>query len=274
MYVAAQGLDALALVEMQQFGELAIDIGVTGSAESNKEDAKFQPASKTVLALAGQQGHSSRPLCASQWKQELSAWFDGGKPGRKRIGSAGTQDNSVGGFEWSAGSVSMDDCDLRPRRQRNARPFRNGLLNFDGRDSSLRASDFSQDCGVIPGAATEMKYVIASLNAKLIEKRGPETWLPVVYAPGFVESYQHIVIDIPRISVFSGPEFPLAQHAPGTGPHKALARHGCEGVKEGWRRHAGGESQILGVVTPRGLDGTFHRLLRQPEEFKWLNSSG
>jgi len=72
------GIDAFALIAMEGFRELVGDFGVARSAESDEEDAKVQPGSKAVHAIAGQERHGSGAIRRGQWKFKASADFKSG----------------------------------------------------------------------------------------------------------------------------------------------------------------------------------------------------
>jgi hypothetical protein len=78
MGIAAEGFDAFALIAMEGFRELVGDFGVARSAESDEEDAKVQPGSKAVHAIAGQERHGSGAIRRGQWKFKASADFKSG----------------------------------------------------------------------------------------------------------------------------------------------------------------------------------------------------
>ena len=84
---------------------------------------------------------------------------------------------------------------------------------------------------------------------------GPEAGLAVVQALGLVEHDERVAIDVAGIGVLSEPAGAAALNDPWAGPDKALARHGCEGGKNGRRGDAVVAAQLFGIKAPRGFDG-------------------
>ena len=100
---------------------------------------------------------------------------------------SGTDHQVIDGLKGADGTVGVDDGDLRPERQCDARPVCDGCIDFDGGDFAFRPDEFGKNGGVIASAAAEMKDMIVAADAKPVKVGGPETGLAVVDSFGCVE---------------------------------------------------------------------------------------
>ena len=139
---------------------------------------------------------------------------------------AGADDDDVGGIEWTVRAVGMSNCDLRPGLERDARAGSECRVDFDGDDFSLRAGELGKDGGVIAGAATQVKNVVAGSDVEQAEVKCPEAGLTIVQMFGRVEHDERIAIDIARIGAFSKVLRAAGLNHPRTGTNKTLAGHG------------------------------------------------
>ena len=160
-------------------------------------------AAKKSGALAGEVGHGSGAARGRERKKKLAFGLEGGEPCGQRMRCAGADDNDVGGIEWAPRAVGMNDGDLRPGLERDARAGRERFVDFDGDDAAVRAGELGEDGGVIAGAAAEMKNAIAGVNVEQAEMKGPQAGLAVVQALGRVENDQRIAIDVAGIGALS-----------------------------------------------------------------------
>ena len=232
--IAAQGFHCCPGVPIQRFGQLGAYFGVARTGEGDELHAKDEASFEIIGAPAGQIGHRSGSVVGGQGKQEFSAGVEGGEPRRGWMRGAGADDNNVRRFKRAAGAVAMEDTHLGPWSERDARPFRNCIVDLDCGDSPFRADNLSQDRRVIAGAATKMEQMIAGADAKLIEKKSPHAGLAVVDAFGLVEGDEHVVIKMARVVALSRPVFIPAQNPPGSRANETLSWHLCKGGKKLW----------------------------------------
>ena len=141
-----------------------------------------------------------------------------------------------------------------PPYQRDARTRGERFVDFDGDDISLRAGKLGEDGGVIAGAATKMKDVIAGPDVEQAKMKCPEARLTIVQVLGRVEHNERILIDIARIVAFSEVLCAAGLNHPRTGANETFAGHGGEGAENGGRGDVVDAAQFLGVKMPRGFD--------------------
>jgi hypothetical protein len=156
--------------------------------------------------------------------------------------------------EWALRAVGMDDGDLRPGLERDARTGGEAFVDFDGDDISPRAGKLGENGGVIARAATEMKDVVAGVDVEQAEVRGPKAGLAVIQALGRVEHDEGILIDVSGLVAFSEVLCAAGLNHPRTEANETFAGHGGEGAENSGRGDVVDAAQLFGVEEPRGFD--------------------
>src|SRR5208337_2252029 len=87
---------------------------------------------------------------------------------------------------------------------------------------------------------------------------GPEAGLAVIQALRFVEHDERVAVHVRGVGVLGEPTGAARLNRPGTRPHEALARHGCESGEDRRRGDAIEAAQLFGIKAPRGFDGIGH----------------
>jgi len=252
--VATKGAHSGAVIALERAGEVIADCWVAGALKIDKEDGTAEHGCEEICTLAGEIGHGSRTARGCERKEELALGLEGGEPYGERMRRAGTDDDDVSRIEWALGAVGVDNGDLGPGLERDARAGREGFVDFDSDYLSLRAGKLCKNGGVIARPATEMKNMIAGANVEQAEMKCPQTGLSIVQALGRVEHDEGVTIDIAWIGAFGEVLCAAGLNHPGTGANEALAEHGGEGVQNGRRGDVIDAAQFLGIEMPRGFD--------------------
>jgi hypothetical protein len=121
----------------------------------------------------------------------------------------------------------VDHAHLRPRPQVAAGAGGQIGVDLEGGDAAAAPHLLRQDGGEVAGAGADMHDVLAGARGEGGHQPGVEGGLTVV-EPGLGPDGDDVVrVEIERIGVRC-PHIaaPPAQHPPGPGPEKVLARHG------------------------------------------------
>ena len=231
--VAAERADAGSLILLEGLGEFAADGRIARAIEVDEEDTAIQRGREEIGRFASEMRHCARAARGGEWEEELAGGLDGGEPGHERMCGAGTDDDDVGGLKWAARAISMDDGDLRPWLECDARTGGEAFIDFYGGDSAGGAGELGEDRGIVAGSGTEMENPVASPHAEDVEMNGPEAGLAVVEVFGLVENDEGVAIEASRIAIFSEPGCAATLDDPRTGAYETLARNVGEGSVDG-----------------------------------------
>src|SRR5215470_12683119 len=99
---------------------------------------------------------------------------------------------------------------------------------------SFRPNDFSHDCCIVAGAATDMNYMAGRLYLQLVKQRSQKAWVTVVKLTTWIDGNEDIVIELFRICILRRPIVlePRAHDLPRSRPKEALSRNLREGCDE------------------------------------------
>jgi hypothetical protein len=134
-------------------------------------------------------------------------------------------------------------------------------VDLGGRDPARRSDELGEDGREVARAATDVEDVIALADVEGLNEEAQKARLAVVQPARFVDGHQHVVIEMSRVGIRSGPVTARVglKDPPRSRAEEALARHPRERLDDGRRGQVSRVGQLLGVATERV--GLSHRII-------------
>ena len=191
------------MIALERPEQLIADGGVARSFKIHKENGSAECGREVIRVFACDIRHGARSARGREREEKCAFGLERIEPCGKGMSGAGADDNGVCWIEWAARSVSMNNGNLGPGLERDARAVCEGFVDFDSDDEAVRAHKLGEDSRVIARAATEMKDVVAGMNVEKTEMNSPKAGLAVVEALGRVENDERIFVEVASVCGFS-----------------------------------------------------------------------
>ncbi|MGY2930716.1 hypothetical protein ACVWXL_000374 [Bradyrhizobium sp. GM22.5] len=102
------------------------------------------------------------------------------KPDTGWVSGSGEHDGDIKLADIYRPAVARDDIDLGPALEVHSGPRRQLCVGFDRRHTTSGSDNLGQHRRIVSGAGTDLKYLLAGGDVKMVKIAGPEAGHPIV----------------------------------------------------------------------------------------------
>lgn len=168
-------------------------------------------------------------------RHQKPATFDKAiKPDTGWVSGSGEHDGDINLADIYRPAVARDDIDLGPALEVHSGPRRQLCVGFDRRHTTSGSDNLGQHRRIVSGAGTDLKYLLAGGDVKMVKIAGSEAGHPIVEVTTRIDRHENVMVEPARV-VIRGQKWVavwVGDDAPRPRAYELLAPNGGEGLDQ------------------------------------------